>query len=107
MTGPRPRASPRNVSWVLKNSRWLGSRSVTDGTARAGQRPTIGVLWAATSCRRLWHHERHRPSAPAGTTTPRHSVTECGPSDYYDAPGGIRTHDLRLRRPTLYPAELL
>src|SRR3989442_10397381 len=23
------------------------------------------------------------------------------------APGGIRTHDLRLRRPTLYPAELL
>ena len=23
-----------------------------------------------------------------------------------DAPGGIRTHDLRLRRPTLYPAEL-
>src|SRR5689334_20721035 len=24
-----------------------------------------------------------------------------------DAPGGIRTHDLRLRRPTLYPAELL
>ena len=24
-----------------------------------------------------------------------------------DAPDGIRTHDLRLRRPTLYPAELL
>src|SRR2546426_2695217 len=24
-----------------------------------------------------------------------------------DAPGGIRTHDLRLRRPTLYPTELL
>src|SRR5256884_2520186 len=24
-----------------------------------------------------------------------------------DAPGGIRTHALRLRRPTLYPAELL
>src|SRR5437899_11606027 len=23
------------------------------------------------------------------------------------APGGIRSHDLRLRRPTLYPAELL
>src|SRR5688500_1979669 len=24
----------------------------------------------------------------------------------FDARGGIRTHDLRLRRPTLYPAEL-
>src|SRR3989449_5559364 len=28
-------------------------------------------------------------------------------SHWVDAPGGIRTHDLRLRRPTLYPAELL
>jgi hypothetical protein len=25
---------------------------------------------------------------------------------FYGAPGGIRTHDLWLRRPTLYPAEL-
>ena len=25
---------------------------------------------------------------------------------FRDARGGIRTHDLRLRRPTLYPAEL-
>ena len=25
---------------------------------------------------------------------------------FYGAPGGSRTHDLRLRRPTLYPAEL-
>ena len=30
---------------------------------------------------------------------------EAGPSKH-GAPGGIRTHDLRLRRPTLYPAEL-
>src|SRR6266550_3112392 len=55
----------------------------------------------------LWHHERHRPSASSGTTTPRDSVTECGPSDCCNAPEGTRTHDLRLRRPTLYPAELL
>ena len=25
---------------------------------------------------------------------------------FYGAPGGSRTHDLRLRRPTLYPTEL-
>src|SRR2546423_11645400 len=32
----------------------------------------------------------------------RHGASRCR-----DAPGGIPTHDLRLRRPTLYPAELL
>jgi hypothetical protein len=26
--------------------------------------------------------------------------------DWYGAPGGTRTHDHRLRRPVLYPAEL-
>jgi hypothetical protein len=28
----------------------------------------------------IWHHERHRPSAPDGTTKPHHSRTECGAS---------------------------
>src|SRR6266550_8492453 len=47
---------------------------------------------------------RARAATPDSTIMPN-CFKESSPLRY--APGGIRTHDLRLRRPTLYPAELL
>src|SRR2546421_11173994 len=59
--------------------------------------------------RRLTFHGGWSPGAKCTVLGRRSAPPEGqgGTSRFPDAPGGIRTHDLRLRRPTLYPAELL
>src|SRR2546425_5048993 len=52
------------------------------------------------AARSLWTQRRR-------TRSPAIDEWIAGPRVTLYAPGGIRTHDLRLRRPTLYPAELL
>lgn len=48
---------------------------------------------------------RHFKSALIGDTR-RNNAMELELWDMKNAPGGIRTHDLRFRKPSLYPAEL-
>src|SRR3990172_11259803 len=58
----------------------------------AGVRPAVGRI-------------RFPPSARTLVAALLWRAGSCGTAE--SAPGGIRTHDLWLRRPTLYPAELL
>ncbi len=44
--------------------------------------------------------------SPVGSTNSCHLQVMLVRKNLYGAPGGSRTHDLRLRRPTLYPTEL-
>src|SRR5215471_6859924 len=55
-----------------------------------------------------WRPQNRRPNLSGG---PLHFVTDPNQqtqvAHFESAPGGTRTHDPRLRRPMLYPAELL
>src|SRR2546426_490984 len=80
-------------------------------------RPRRGSSWGMTSCifqswestlgEGSWRFAHRDRVLSDRETKPRGSVSDSRGCVLVDAPGGIRTHDLRLRRPTLYPAELL
>jgi hypothetical protein len=50
--------------------------------------------------------ERHEPECLLTGKKKPHNATLWGFFEFFSAPDRIRTCDLRLRRPTLYPAEL-
>ena len=65
-----------------------------------GLEPTISrtTIWRANQL----HHTHHITYRTVFCPTKYHRIKFCGSNE----PGGIRTLDLRLRRPLLYPAEL-
>ena len=65
-----------------------------------GLEPTISrtTIWRANQL----HHTHHITYRTVLCPTKYHRIKFCGSNE----PGGIRTLDLRLRRPLLYPAEL-
>ena len=65
-----------------------------------GLEPTISrtTIWRANQL----HHTHHITYRTVFCPTKYHRIKFCGLNE----PGGIRTLDLRLRRPLLYPAEL-
>ena len=65
-----------------------------------GLEPMISrtTIWRANQL----HHTHHITYRTVFCPTKYHRIKFCGLNE----PGGIRTLDLRLRRPLLYPAEL-
>ena len=65
-----------------------------------GLEPMISrtTIWRANQL----HHTHHITYRTVFCPTKYHRIKFCGSNE----PGGIRTLDLRLRRPLLYPAEL-
>ncbi len=84
MESPVPGITPNldRLAWKKKPTSPRSTSSA--GTDFQTQGPTRSEVWAIARC---------KPCAKTGHKN--------------GAPGGIRTHDLRLRRPLLYPAELL
>jgi integrase len=87
------------MRWTLEDvSKMLGHTSVKTTEIYAHLAPTA-VQKTATEAQNVWSSGCH------GVVTPPAAVTRNLPV-LLGTPGPIRTDDIRLRRPTLYPAEL-